>query len=244
MSEKQEWFASWFDSPYYHILYKNRDVSEAKPFLELLTKTLDLACGTTVLDLACGAGRHSKVLHELGFNVSGCDLSPHSIEKAKKLYPDIAFFVQDMRDPLPGKYSVVFNLFTSFGYFDQITDNALALKNVFEALNPNGLLVIDFMNSGKVCRELKRRQEVEKDGIRFHIKKDVVNSRIIKSIAFEDKGQSYFFQEKVQALDFMDFQQLLGNAGFHITGLYGDYLLHPFDEDQSDRLILVARKEA
>jgi hypothetical protein len=28
-----EWFASWFDSPYYHVLYDNRDESEANVFM-------------------------------------------------------------------------------------------------------------------------------------------------------------------------------------------------------------------
>ena len=58
MSQK-EWFASWFDSPYYHLLYQHRDDNEAKQFIGHLTEALDLPQGAKVLDLACGKGRHS-----------------------------------------------------------------------------------------------------------------------------------------------------------------------------------------
>ncbi|NQX98132.1 MAG: hypothetical protein HRT73_09675, partial [Flavobacteriales bacterium] len=39
-SENSEWFEDWFDSPYYHILYKNRDDKEAKDFISNLINYL------------------------------------------------------------------------------------------------------------------------------------------------------------------------------------------------------------
>ena len=36
------WFANWFDSSYYHILYKNRDKKEAEFFIENLVQHLNL----------------------------------------------------------------------------------------------------------------------------------------------------------------------------------------------------------
>ncbi|ASS47646.1 MAG: hypothetical protein A3D31_17630 [Candidatus Fluviicola riflensis] len=238
-----EWFASWFDSPYYHLLYKNRDENEAADFLTLLTAHLRLPKTAHLLDLACGAGRHSRVLHCLGYRVTGCDLSPNSIREAQeKATEGIDFFVHDMRDPLPGNYDVILNLFTSFGYFDNVQDNAKVLSSVFNALNENGLLIIDFMNAEKVIRELKTRQEIARDGITFHIKREVSNGKIVKTIAFEAEGQSHFFQEKVQVLDLIDFQQLLGNAGFEIRETLGNYVLEQYNPLISDRLILICKK--
>ena len=240
---QSEWFETWFNSPYYHVLYQNRDDQEAQLFIERLCAYLQLKKGTKLLDLACGAGRHSRVLHSLGFEVSGADLSPNSIECARENAPQgLKFFVHDMREPLQEKYDVVMNLFTSFGYFDSIADNAKALTSVYNALNKDGMLVIDFMNAEKVVRELKTRQELKKCDILFHIKKEVVNGRIVKTIAFEAEGKSYFFQEKVQALDLLDFQQLLGNAGFVIQSAFGNYQLEPFNSVLSDRLILICTK--
>ena len=245
MQEQQqsEWFATWFNSPYYHALYQDRDEQEAQLFIERLCQHLRLQKGISLLDLACGAGRHARVLHQLGFHVSGADLSANSIAAAQENAPeDLHFFVHDMRDPLPCCYNVVMNLFTSFGYFDSIRENARVMTSVYESLHPDGLFIIDFMNSEKVIRELMPRQEIKRDGIVFNIKKEVSNGRIVKTIAFQADGVSHFHQEKVQALDLIDFQQLLGDAGFEITQLFGSYTLEPFDAFHSNRLILICTK--
>ena len=59
------WFINWFDSPYYHILYKNRDEKEAEFFIENLVQYLNLKKRSKLLDIACGKGRHVFVVeHE------------------------------------------------------------------------------------------------------------------------------------------------------------------------------------
>lgn len=70
----QNWFASWFDTPYYHILYKERNYREAQIFMDNLTHYLNLPEKAKVLDLACGKGRHAIYLNQLGFEVIGADL--------------------------------------------------------------------------------------------------------------------------------------------------------------------------
>lgn len=241
--KRNEWFKTWFDSPYYHILYQNRDDQEARDFIGRLCAYLRIPVGAKLLDLACGAGRHSRVLHSLGYDVTGVDLSPNSICEANKYATTgLRFYVHDMREPLPEQFDTILNLFTSFGYFDSVSDNARVLTSVYNALNENGLLVIDFFNAEKVVRELKPRQEINRDGILFHLKKEVSNGKIVKTIAFEADGQSHFYQEKVQALDLVDFQQLLGDARFEILHAFGNYALEPFNAVQSDRLILICKK--
>ena len=74
LKDIENWYTSWFDSPFYHILYKNRDDKEAGLFMENLSSFLKLSPGSTILDLACGKGRHSK--YEVGYHVTGVDLSP------------------------------------------------------------------------------------------------------------------------------------------------------------------------
>lgn len=244
LDKQKEWFSTWFDSPFYHVLYDERNEKEANEFLNNLVKWLKPEPGASALDLACGAGRHSRALASHGLKVSGCDLSPNSIEEAKKHSdPSLTFFVHDMREKLDDQYQYVFNLFTSFGYFEDMSQNALVLKSIHDALIEPGILVIDFMNAHKVVRDLRSRQEIKKCDILFHIKKEVVNGRIIKTIAFEHDGKSYFFQEKVQTLELADFQKLLADASFEILQLAGNYKLEAFDLEQSDRLILICKKK-
>ena len=81
LDQNKAWFSTWFDTKYYHSLYKNRNESEAELFISNLCKYLNLS-NEYVLDLACGKGRHSVTLNNLGLKVLGVDLSPQSIHSA------------------------------------------------------------------------------------------------------------------------------------------------------------------
>ena len=50
------WFKNWFDSKYYHILYKNRNHTEAILLIDNLLKKINPPKNSTFLDLACGTG--------------------------------------------------------------------------------------------------------------------------------------------------------------------------------------------
>ena len=84
MQAKKDWFHKWFNTPYYHLLYRDRDDSEAELFMMNLTQFLGLKKDDTILDLPCGKGRHAIFLNSLGFDVTGADLSENSIEYAKQ----------------------------------------------------------------------------------------------------------------------------------------------------------------
>jgi 2-polyprenyl-3-methyl-5-hydroxy-6-metoxy-1,4-benzoquinol methylase len=76
------WFKDWFNSPYYHQLYFNRDDKEAAAFIDKLINYLKPVPGSYMLDVACGKGRHSIQLASKGFDVTGIDLSDDSINEA------------------------------------------------------------------------------------------------------------------------------------------------------------------
>ena len=141
-----EWFKDWFNSPYYHLLYNNRNENEAVFFIDNLCKKLQLESHSKIWDLACGKGRHSLALHQKGFNVTGTDLAANSINEASKNTNEtLSFFVHDMRQPFKLNYfDAVFNLFTSIGYFNNFNDNYTVFKNVSNALVDKGVFLIDF----------------------------------------------------------------------------------------------------
>ncbi len=243
MTKQAEWFGEWFNSPYYHILYKKRDFNEAEHFISKLSQYLHMPPLANVLDLACGKGRHAIYLNKLGYDVTGLDLSQESIHFAKQFENEhLRFAVHDMRKPIvDGKFNYIFNLFTSFGYFDQKEENQLAINAMSNALAENGTLVIDFLNAHKVINNLVERETITEEGIQFHITKEVVNNYILKHIDFEDNGITYSFTEKVEALTEHDFLKYLNFAGLTVTAKFGDYRLNDFNLDHSDRLILIAQ---
>ncbi len=239
-STAESWFTSWFDTPYYHILYKERDDKEAQAFMDNIVHYLNLPEEAKILDLACGKGRHSIYLNEMGFDVTGADLSENNIAEAKKFENDkLRFEVHDMREPCTEKYDAILNLFTSFGYFENEADNFKTLKAIHESLTEYGFAVIDFMNVYTVIENLVLSEVKTVDGIDFHIKRKVVDGFILKDIDFVDKGNNYHFIEKVRALTLEDFEIMMEEAGIYLLDTFGDYKLKKFHKKESERLIML-----
>lgn len=236
----QNWFASWFDTPYYHILYKERNYREAQIFMDNLTHYLNLPEKAKVLDLACGKGRHAIYLNQLGFEVIGADLSENSIaEASKNSNSSLHFQVHDMREKFEAQFDAIFNLFTSFGYFENDADNLKTLIAIKESLTEHGFAVIDFMNVNQVIANLVPEETKTVEGIDFYIKRYVKDGHIYKEIAFEDQGESFHFTEKVQALTLQDFQTMMDEAGIYLLDIFGDYKLKKFHKTESERLIMI-----
>jgi SAM-dependent methyltransferase len=236
----ENWYASWFNTPFYHILYKDRNEKEARFFMDGLTTFLNLPLGSEILDLACGKGRHARYLNELGFDVTGVDLSPESIAYAKRFENRTLHFEEhDMCLPYPKKFDAVFNLFTSFGYFDSEEDNLRTIRSIREELKPTGYGVIDFMNVETVKKNMVPEELKCIDGIKFKIEKYIEHGHIIKNISFDHRGKEYFFTERVKALELEDFKNYFQEANVTIRHLFGDYELNPFHKEVSERLILI-----
>lgn len=244
MAQQDEWFSTWFDSPYYHILYNNRNALEARQFMDNLLAYLHPKPHGKILDLACGKGRHSVYLNEKGYDVTGIDLSEHSIAYAKQFENKrLHFAVHDMREVYqPETFDFILNLFTSFGYFDNETENVVALVAVAQSLKYGGKLVIDFMNTDLTIVGLVTEEEKEVQGITFKIHRGVENGFIVKTIRFTDQGHDYCFVERVRALRKEDFLEYFAMAKLRLVEVFGDYNLNPYEGDKSERMIFVLKK--
>ena len=240
MSNSKTWYKSWFDTKYYHILYKKRDNSEAKKFIKKLVKEIGLKNNQSVLDLACGKGRHSIFLNELGYDVTGVDLSNKNIDFAKKFSNNkLKFFKHDMREPINGKFDAVLNLFTSFGYFDDIEEDIKVIESIKNSLNKNGIGVIDFMNSKVIIESLVSNESINHDDVIFNVTRCFDGRHIVKKIQIIDNKNYYNFEEKVRAYKISDFKLMLERVNLSIINTYGCYNMSKFNENFSQRMILV-----
>ncbi len=244
MDHPKAWFEEWFDTPYYHILYKDRNQKEAANFIDNLIQTLNMRKGQKILDLACGKGRHSIYLNKKGFDVVGADLSASNIEHASTFQNEtLRFKVHDMRKSiLPEHYDFILNMFTSFGYFESEEENLDTLRSVFVGLKSGGEFLIDFLNCEKIINHLDDKEFKEIGNIKFEISKTFVEGYIIKNILIEADGDVVSFQEKVMAISLEKFRRYFEEIGFEEIAIYGDYSLGNFAEQESERLILRVRK--
>jgi len=239
-TEKQEWFKDWFDTKYYHILYHDRNDDEAQLFMRHLVSFLELKKNSEIFDLPCGKGRHSVYLNTLGYNVIGADLSENSIEYAKQFENEnLHFKVQDMRESFDQKFDAIFNLFTSFGYFEDEKTNIKVLRNLKNGLKKEGVLVIDFMNVNYVKQSMIPFEVITKKEIDFIINRSIDGNFIIKDIRFSADGKTHHYTEKVKFLSLAILKKYFKKAGLNLKHTFGSYDLKPFDSKKSSRLILI-----
>jgi SAM-dependent methyltransferase len=197
---------------------------------------------THILDLPCGKGRHAVFLNSLGYKVTGGDLSKNSIKYAQEFENDsLNFSVHDMRKPFNNQYNAVFNLFTSFGYFEDDKDDILILQNIKDGLKKDGVFVFDFLNAEFVKATLVAKETKIVDGITFNITREIKDGFILKNISFFADDENHSYTERVKYLEAKKMKAYFEKVGFTITNIFGNYNLSTFDAQTSKRLILVAK---
>jgi SAM-dependent methyltransferase len=240
------WFENWFNSPYYHLLYFDRNEAEARRFIDRLLTELSPPPGSRMLDIGCGKGRHSLVLAEKGFEVTGIDLSTYMINEALPLANDhLEFFVHDIRLPFRvNYYHYAFNFFTSFGYFRTRREHEDAIRTMASALLPDGVLLIDYLNVHYVESHLVWRDKKQIGDVEFWLTRWMDESYFYKKIEIEDESmeEPLVFTERVMKFSLGDFTDMLAFQGMQVEEVYGDYQLGKYDLYMSPRMIIRAKK--
>lgn len=244
---KQSWFKDWFNSPYYHQLYFNRDEVEAAAFIDELIVHLTPKPGSRLLDVACGKGRHSRHLAQKGFDVTGIDLSEDSIAEALKFESEtLHFYRHDMRLPFWINYfDYAFNFFTSFGYFKTEREHDNSIRTIAQSLKSGGYFVLDYLNVHYAEDHLVHQFEQEIAGINYFITKWFDETHFYKKIVVEDEAlkEPLIYTEKVAKFSLGDFTDMLAYQDLQIQEVFGDYNFGNYDVRKSPRLILIAKKK-
>lgn len=257
MSRKR-WYESWFSQKEYLEIYSHRDIRDAHKIVSLITSLIDLPDKSRVLDVACGNGRHSILFAQRGFLVTGIDISGFLINEAKKLTKkqdrirqNLNFIKMDMREiNLEEKFDLAVNLFTSFGYFEKDSDNFKVIEGISRNLKKGGYFFFDFLNPLYVRKNLKtltisrlkskiiiQVREINN----LYVKKNILiirNSSPEKRLLLMDK-----FYEQIRLYSLKELKKMFRANGLKITSLLGDYVGRDFDSQESERLIIIARKK-
>jgi SAM-dependent methyltransferase len=242
------WYKDWFNSHYYHLLYQHRDDDEALQFIRQLIDHLNPEKGAAMIDIACGKGRHSKALADMGFDVTGIDLSAASIQEAKQEEEDqLHFFQHDMRLPFWINYfDYAFNFFTSFGYFKTRREHDNAIRTIAQSLKPGGIFVVDYLNVHHTEDQLEKLFNTTIDDITFHITKWHTEEHFFKQIQITDttiKAPKHLYTERVAKFTLGDFTDMLAYQRMQVQEVFGDYRLGRYDVRKSPRMIIVAKKQ-
>jgi len=246
MTDKS-WYKDWFNSPFYHKLYFERDEKEAEAFIDQLIQYLKPAPGSRMLDIACGRGRHSKKLASMGFVVTGIDISPDSIAFARQFEHDnLDFFEHDMRLPFWGNYfDYVFNFFTSFGYFKTRREHDDSIRTIASGLKPSGRFVIDYLNTHYAENHLVHNEIKQMDNTLYEIHRWDDDNHFYKKIIVTDPSliSPLQYTEKVAKFSLGDFTDMLSYQGLQVQEVFGDYHFNHYHIRKTQRLIIIAEKK-
>jgi len=230
------------------VIFSNKVISAAPQEVEQLLNLLNLEQNARICDLCCGIGRHSLDLARRGFQVTSVDRTERYLQEAKKKADaeglDIQFIREDMRKfRQPNTFDAVINLYTSFGYFDDQTDNKTVLENIYKSLKSNGKLLMELMGKEVLARIFQERDWREENGVILLEERKVgKNWDFIEShwIIFKD-GKKYEHKFYPKLYSAVELCEMLKSSGFQQVETYGGLDGSPYDQ-KAKRLVIAGQK--
>ncbi len=151
------WYKAFFGEDYLRIYAPFLPPERTEREVIGIVNLLNLAPASSILDLCCGHGRHAIPLAQLGYQITGQDLSEIFLRRAQadaKAQDAKARWVQsDMRTiPFENEFDAVINIFTSFGYLEDEEEDLEVIQQIHKALKPNGLFLLETVYQPKVIR--------------------------------------------------------------------------------------------
>lgn len=140
-----QWFENFFHGIVTELWEQCVSSEQTAAEADMLERQLNCKAGR-ILDVACGNGRHSLVLAQRGFAVTGLDISTEFIEKARRASEQqrlrIEWVCEDMRKfNRQGEFDAAFCLGNSFGYLEH-EDTVAMLRSIARALKPKGRFLL------------------------------------------------------------------------------------------------------
>ena len=214
--------------------------------------------GGRVLDLACGSGRLLPGLLEAGLAVTGLDLSPHMLERAKARprpkTSQLELVEGDMRGfSFPEPYDTIIIPYCSLMYMYNDLDRLSVFRNCYAHLKGGGYLVFDFLagevelGEGWPQLAMQGMHPFTEDILLsvVQIKGLACDLRLLNQIDYTHPKEPgvpgitvYSSKEAVVVPERMT--ELLLRAGFAVQGVYNNSSLLPYDG--GEECLIIAHK--
>ncbi len=125
--------------------------------------------GDRLLDVGCGTGLSFTPMLERGWRVTGCDISPEMLERARAKVGDaVELSVADMRElPRLGEFDLIWAVNDALNYLLAVADFEATLRGMRENLAPDGRIVFDVNTLTAYRRFWSGEHVVEHEGKRF-----------------------------------------------------------------------------
>lgn len=223
------------------------ELSEAKSQkdMEVLLEVGHFPAGAKILDLACGHGRISTLLAKQGFHVTGIDISTDFLLLAEETARDqnlqISYAQGDVRELKHRGFDAAISWFTSFGYYED-DDNRTILDNVYAALKPGGVFILDIPNRDAVMRDFSSLAVLEQeDGLLLRRRSfDIATGRAYNDSTVFRANHRRDFRYYTRLFTFTEIKEWLHQSGFISVDAF-NHNARPL-ETFSTRMLIAAKK--
>jgi SAM-dependent methyltransferase len=246
------WYVSFFGDDYLGIYRHTFTAERAEREVAFAAQKLGLTGGARVLDLCCGPGRHSVLLAQRGYRVTGLDLSQAYLDLARRAAVDqqtaIETVLADMREiPFDNHFDAVINMYSSFGYLESEAEDLKVLESISRSLKRGGRLLLDMLNrEWAVANYIQNDWHAEPDGTLYveHRALDLESSRMrVRFVIVEPNGGRRDSPgHDIRLYTLTEMKILLERAGFAGVEVYGGFDGEKYGID-TRRMILCAAKK-
>jgi SAM-dependent methyltransferase len=246
---ERPWWASYFDESYLLEFEPLFEETVTRAEVTRLLELLELPDGARVLDCPCGQGRHAQLLAEAGYDVTGLDYSMPLLRlaRARGTGKRLRYKRGDMR-VLPaewgGRFDAVLNLFTSFGFFDDVRDDAKVIGEFARVLAPGGRLVwYGGSRDGVVARWVGRDSWKTQDGTTVSHDRsfDPLSGAITIQTTWHGPTGSGQRMHRIRLYTATRLAELCTDAGLDVEAVYDGLEDRPLRRTSAE-MLLVARK--
>ncbi len=238
------WWRTYFDDDFLALHEPLFSEADSRSEVAALIEFMGLPLGARVLDVPCGWGRHTRLLREAGFRVTGADLSPALLTRAAGLDPAGPWIAADVRGlPLPdASFDAVIDVCTSIGLFASDRDELRALRELRRVLTDDGVLVLESMHRDDIVAGYRERDAWSlPDGTRVEAERrfDPVTGLSTEDWRWHRGGEQGSRSHVLRLRTATEIASLLRRAAFRVEQIWGDWDGAPFTH-RSPRMIVRA----
>ena len=201
-----------------------------------ISKVIPLGEFKTVLDICCGVGRVSHALSELGYSVTGIDLSDEQLEIARSRATGAMFQICDMAKPPAGPFDAIVNVYTSFGYAEDKIADQMILSYWLKSLRSGGRLIMELSDMERAMRVLNPEGYTHRET--NGVKEVLIVQDNMLNVDYEYHEKTLRCKTRLYWKE--ELEEMLINAGFSNVMLYGSFDLT--SKRPEDNLVIVAER--
>ena len=202
-------------SKLYDMFYSGKDYKKEAEFISKFLKS-----ESTILDAGCGTGSHCKELGQLGFKTDGFDLSPDMISIAKEKVSG-NFTVASLLD-FSSKihYDAIISFFAVFNHLANYKEFKLALDNLKDYLDKEGIIILDLHNPQKNGSKFETKENASR-----HMKWRIcrLSGKETTKITYTIDGEKFETSHTFKIFKTKKIKKIAEELGFVNVEFYSNY---------------------